>query len=196
MTAMHDGGSGLRERIIDEATRLFADKGFSATSIRELVEACRCTKPSLYYYFHSKESLFSEVVKLHVDTILDMGRTWVDSPGSVRERTHKAIEGFIDHASSHPHVMRLLQRIETRPEEDAPAFNIMATREFHLQLLSSLMEQGIAVGQIRNDALPLECALVIAGTLSFQFEMALATGSWERDRIHRTVDLIFDGIAP
>ncbi len=39
------------------AARLFADRGFDATSVREIVEAAGVTKPTLYYHFGSKQGL-------------------------------------------------------------------------------------------------------------------------------------------
>ncbi len=39
------------------ATRLFAERGFDATSIREIAEAAGVTKPALYYHFGSKQGL-------------------------------------------------------------------------------------------------------------------------------------------
>lgn len=39
------------------AARLFAARGFDATSVREIVEAAGVTKPTLYYHFGSKEGL-------------------------------------------------------------------------------------------------------------------------------------------
>jgi AcrR family transcriptional regulator len=39
------------------AARLFADRGYDATSVREIVEAAGVAKPTLYYHFQSKEGL-------------------------------------------------------------------------------------------------------------------------------------------
>ena len=39
------------------AAKLFAERGYDATSIREIVEAAGVAKPTLYYYFRSKEGL-------------------------------------------------------------------------------------------------------------------------------------------
>jgi AcrR family transcriptional regulator len=186
---------GLRERIIDTATRMFAEHGFSGTSVRKLAEACGCTKPALYYYFDNKETLFREVVAIHMDRTSRMLAEAIDSPGPVRVRVHASVAAFVQYAQAEPIVMRLLQRIETKPEEGAPEVNIMATRELHLQMISNLLQQGIASGQLRLDVAPADCALVFAGTLSFQFEMALARGVWDAQQIHRTADLIFDGIS-
>jgi AcrR family transcriptional regulator len=51
-----------KEQIAEQATILFRAKGFSATSIDEIVRACGITKGSLYYHFTSKEDLAIEVM--------------------------------------------------------------------------------------------------------------------------------------
>ena len=53
---------GAKERIRQAATDLFARKGFDATSVREIVEAAGVSKPTLYYYFKSKEGLAANLV--------------------------------------------------------------------------------------------------------------------------------------
>ena len=123
-----------------------------------------------------------------------MMREWVASHDSVRASTHHAMARFIDYAEANPNVMRLLQRVELQAEEAAPEFNVVATRDLHLQLITELVERGIRAGEIRDGVDPYDCALVIAGTMSFHFEFALYTSRWERERIHRTIDLVFDGI--
>lgn len=185
----------LRARIIDEATRLFAEQGFSATSVRQLVEACDCTKPSLYYYFDSKETLFLELVDLHMSEVNSVIETLIAGAVGVREAIHKAVSGYIDWAERNPLALQLLQRVEVQPEEGAPQISCGAARDLHLQMISNLIERGIASGELRGEVLPTDCALVIAGALSFQFELAIGSGRWNRDQIHRTVDLIFDGIS-
>lgn len=185
----------LRARILEEATRLFADQGFSATSMRQLVEACACTKPSLYYYFDSKETLFREVVELHMAACSSVIAALDGETGTVRQAIDRAVEAYLSWAVANPLALRLLQRVETRPEIDAPDLNIAAARELHLQMISRLIERGIERGELRSDIIPLDCALVLAGSLSFQFELALGMDRWDRDQIRRTIDLIFQGIA-
>jgi len=59
MNAPHDN----RARILDAAERLFATRGFSATSVREIVREAGVTNPMLYYYFGSKEDLFVHLLR-------------------------------------------------------------------------------------------------------------------------------------
>jgi AcrR family transcriptional regulator len=46
-----------REAIIQEAARLFIDQGFENTSLTEIGKALSVTKPTLYYYFKSKNDI-------------------------------------------------------------------------------------------------------------------------------------------
>ena len=50
------------ERIVREAWELFQLRGYRGTSVAELCERCGITKPTLYYYFHDKETLFIHVI--------------------------------------------------------------------------------------------------------------------------------------
>ncbi len=191
---MSDGG--LREHIIDAATRLFAERGFSATSIREVVEACSCTKPSLYYYFENKETMFSEIVNIHLRESDRMIEALTDEGGTTREAIKSVLTTFANWAENNPFAMRLLQRVENQAEEGAPKIEVACAREMHVNVMQDLIERGQKNAEVRSDIDPFDCALIIAGSLSFQFELYLATENWDLDRLHRTVDLIFDGIAP
>lgn len=55
--------SDVRERIFASALHHFSRKGYAATSLREICEDARTTKPMVYYYFGSKDELYSSVVK-------------------------------------------------------------------------------------------------------------------------------------
>jgi AcrR family transcriptional regulator len=49
--------ASTRERILGVALDLFTDQGFDGTSMREIAERLRITKPSIYYHFASKEEI-------------------------------------------------------------------------------------------------------------------------------------------
>jgi AcrR family transcriptional regulator len=52
-----------RDRIVEAALRLFAERGTTAVSMRELADAADVTVPGLYYHFASKADLISEVYR-------------------------------------------------------------------------------------------------------------------------------------
>ena len=61
-----------RMHILDVATGLFADKGFHATSISDIAEACDTSKSRLYHYFVSKEQLLFEILHSHACGLRDI----------------------------------------------------------------------------------------------------------------------------
>lgn len=53
----------VRERILDAAERLFAERGYSATSIREITGGAACNVAAVNYYFGGKRNLYREVFR-------------------------------------------------------------------------------------------------------------------------------------
>ncbi|GAB3657794.1 TetR/AcrR family transcriptional regulator [Streptomyces sparsus] len=49
------------QRLLADATRLLADRGYDRTSVQDIVEAAGVTKGALYHYFGSKDDLLHEV---------------------------------------------------------------------------------------------------------------------------------------
>lgn len=69
-----------RERFVAEATRLFASKGYAATSVADIQIACGLTGGSgaLYKHFPSKRALLAEVISTHVATMREGSRASED----------------------------------------------------------------------------------------------------------------------
>ena len=56
-----------RERLIEAAARVFAEKGFAATSLDEVADAAGLTKGAVYSNFENKEDLVAAVLSAHQD---------------------------------------------------------------------------------------------------------------------------------
>jgi AcrR family transcriptional regulator len=55
-----------RERILDVALELFAERGYDKTSLRDIAERLAITKAALYYHFESKQDILLELhLRLH-----------------------------------------------------------------------------------------------------------------------------------
>src|SRR5947208_13211616 len=51
-----------RDELLDLAARLFAERGFRATTVRDIAEAAGILSGSLYHHFDSKESMVDEIL--------------------------------------------------------------------------------------------------------------------------------------
>jgi AcrR family transcriptional regulator len=64
-----DLNGGRRQVILTEAARLFATRGFSATTIRDIADAAGILGGSIYYHFTSKEEIFLAVHSMAIETM-------------------------------------------------------------------------------------------------------------------------------
>jgi AcrR family transcriptional regulator len=84
-----------RERIVSEALRLFADRGYAATSVAE-IEAAAGLSPGaggLYRHFRSKEEVLSTAIREHIERtrrqitdVLAQSEAYKDRPLEIRLR--------------------------------------------------------------------------------------------------------------
>src|SRR5262245_47010693 len=58
-----------KQRILDSAERLFADRGFAATSLRTIIADAKVNLAAIHYHFHSKEALFDAVIARRLEPI-------------------------------------------------------------------------------------------------------------------------------
>ena len=58
-------GAETRQRIVEGALRLFAEKGVDGTSVRDIALAAAITEPAIYRHFESKDDLVWQVFSAH-----------------------------------------------------------------------------------------------------------------------------------
>ncbi|GGP99983.1 TetR/AcrR family transcriptional regulator [Streptosporangium pseudovulgare] len=80
----------VRQRLLSEATRLFAEQGFESTSVQEVVSAAGVTKGAMYHYFDSKDDLLHEIYGRVLRMQMERLTAIADGPGTVAERLHAA----------------------------------------------------------------------------------------------------------
>ncbi len=100
---------GTRERVLDAAERLFAERGFAATSVRDITDGAGANLGAVNYYFRSKENLYVEVFARRAgllrDPIVAAAREAVavartDPHGAFRALGRALLAPHEDHASS------------------------------------------------------------------------------------------------
>ena len=62
---------GKRRAILHRSAKLFAQNGYDRTSMAELAAACGISKALLYHYYAGKETLLFDILRLHLQDVLD-----------------------------------------------------------------------------------------------------------------------------
>jgi len=98
------GYDNQRELILARAAELFAERGYSATSMNEVARACDVSKASLYHYVDDKYRLLVEIAEGHVDRLRALAReeATVDDPAArLRGLIERFMSAYADARAAH-----------------------------------------------------------------------------------------------
>ena len=102
-------GQERRTQLLDIGRKLFAERGFEATSIEEVASRAGVTKPVVYEHFGGKEGLYAVVVDREMERVLE-GITGALSGGSARELLEQCALAFLVYIEEQPDGFRILVR--------------------------------------------------------------------------------------
>src|SRR6059058_4571764 len=101
--------SERRSAIEQAATRLFAERGYAATTVDDIVEAAGVTKPILYRHFESKQELCIALLERYRDELVAAPLSRFDPEAPDRSaQLVSMMEAWLEHAFRHPDSTRLL----------------------------------------------------------------------------------------
>ena|SRR5690554_10607 len=143
--------SGLNEnaaRILIAAARLFGQKGYSATSVREIVQEADVTNPMLYYYFESKEGVFHRLLDFVVEALHQAIEDAIAQHEHVRDRLDAIAHTFFDGVKIAPELVRFVYAVLFGPVQSRPGADIVAMQQKTHGLLHKVFEAGVARGEL------------------------------------------------
>src|ERR1043166_6753293 len=98
-----------RAQLVDVGRGVFAKRGYEATSVEEIAERARVSKPIVYEHFGGKEGLYAVVVDREVEQIVSRIVEAISS-GSPRERLERAALAFLTYVKERPDGFAVLVR--------------------------------------------------------------------------------------
>lgn len=92
-------GARTAVRLLDAAEMLFAQKGYDATSLRDVAAAVDIRQPGLYRHFENKEALYRQVLERALQPLVDVMEDVIArsaSEASYRTLTHRLLDVMAD----------------------------------------------------------------------------------------------------
>ena len=170
----------VRERIFASALRHFSQKGFAATSLREVSEDAQTTKPMIYYYFGSKEGLYASIVREILEAMADSIRSHLPAEAPVTEQAMAFCENYLDHFLQQEEIIALVLR-EVFGLGGVPMAEFsQGLGQRVRQPLDAILARGMDIGAFRRDGVG-SCATALTGILNM-FILAHVFGGAEIDR--------------
>lgn len=99
------GDAPAKRRILEEGLRLFAERGLSATSIRDIADAAGYTNPALYKHFATKEALALALFeRCYQEQVARLTRALATCEG-FEAQFHAYLVSFARLYDEHPHAV-------------------------------------------------------------------------------------------
>ena len=109
-----------RSRLLRAAVQVFNKKGYSAASVREIVELANVTKPALYYHFGSKEGVLQAILHEGLEEFRATAAKAIEMPGTTRERLTRLCEDLFGLFMENVPVIQVVHRAFHDPAGNPP----------------------------------------------------------------------------
>jgi AcrR family transcriptional regulator len=171
--------------------KLFADKGFDGTSMRDIAKAVGITLPTIYYYFSNKEGLYGAVLQQVIEKFIEATATAAVGVEGIREML--VAMGMAKHRfiAENREMMLLYLREMYSPKG---AVNLNENMEKGVMMLEMLVREGIEKGELRQVD-PNIAAWYLTGVFSTYDMRIVGSGRLPSEKEIRTVvDLALGGL--
>lgn len=107
-----------RREILDEALGVFSSKGYHNTSMNEVAEAVKVTKPVVYQHFDSKRALYIELLHDVADDLVATVTKAAAGTSDPREQTERGMVAYFRWVSERRDAFSLLFESSERVDEE------------------------------------------------------------------------------
>jgi TetR/AcrR family transcriptional regulator, cholesterol catabolism regulator len=133
--------------VIDSSARIFATKGFHATSIQDLAEATGLKAGGLYHYIGSKDELLVRVCDELMEPLLDAVRVIAASGDPARTQLHQIMRVWVAHIERKRDHMLVFEQERHVLAHGSQWQHVRRQRKEFEELLGEIFAQGERVGE-------------------------------------------------
>jgi AcrR family transcriptional regulator len=194
----------VRDRLLGEATKLFAQSGYRGTTVDEIVAAAKVNKRMVYHYFGDKEKLYHAVL---IEAYRGLETVEVEALSHTQDiatLTESIVRSYFDFLAAHPEFVRLILWENLNDGRGLAQTDSKLSKDPMLSALNRLLRDGIAAGSIRPDMDARHLLISIIGlclvyssnryTLSQALRMDLGSARVRTQGIRHVTQLLLDGI--
>ena len=188
----------VQERILDEAARIFARKGYQLAKLTDIADAVGLHVTALRYHFLTKDDLVEDMMNslvIHVHDHLQASVAHFDADASARSKIEAAAEAYMiatakkrEHMEAHANVLN-----QVPPD----------LRERHFKYLKAnndfwrnLVEEAVNAGELRSGLNASVATQVLMGSLIWTREWYDPAKSSPQEIAREILEILFNGIAP
>lgn len=188
-------GERLRQ-ILERAARVICQRGFEATSMQEIADACGLTKAGLYHHVKTKDALLLAIMNYGMDLFEEVVIDRVSGIADPLERLRATMARNVELVTtdSSKEVTIILHEHQTLT--GAAQREINARKKRYVSFLEGSLREAIERGQIRPVD-PTLAAFSFLGVVLWTYKWYRASGRISPSELAGgMIELFFDGLLP
>jgi len=186
-----------RKRILSAAAKLFSRHGFETVSVQDICDQAEITKPTLYYYFKSKQNLYDQLLVEAIDLMDLYMQSTTRADLSFCERLERMFVEMLRYVEDNEDYTRFIMRIYSPVKVDAPCSMMQDHPHKRFIRIKEMMEEGIKRKELPADLdVPVAAMVVIGSINTLIIHTLLKTGLTynKQDISKRMIKFIFGSI--
>ncbi len=192
-----------RDEILAAAARVFAEKGFEGTTVKQLEKATGLTRGGLFFHFAGKRDLYLAVLR---KTLLEeplaeaastIGKLALEAESAEASvfAVFQAVRGW---HQEHPEAMQFFQQLAVRrdADEDLARLDVEISSTFR-QVMTAVIRALQNKGTLNRDIDAATAAALMHGVMDQLMELTLSMSDEEAERVARaTFRVMGEGLRP
>ncbi|UDL06526.1 TetR/AcrR family transcriptional regulator [Marinobacter sp. CA1] len=144
--------ASARGRLLKEAAKLFRDKGYERTTVRDLAAAVGIQSGSLFHHFRSKEDILKAVMVETIQLNTALMRAAVEAADSHEDKLRALIRAELESVLGQTGEAMAVLVFEWRSLSDGAQAEVLALRDIYEQLWLDVLATLAEAGAIKADA--------------------------------------------
>ena len=187
-------GRRTLRKLLDASAIEFGEKGFHEASVSSITRRAGVALGTFYTYFDSKDALFRALVLDMSENVRTSARAAIDEGMGALETERAALTAFLDFASEHKEVYRIIDEAEfVDPASYRTHYETIAER------IQQRLREGAEAGEMRDDLGEVEAWAVMGMNVFIGLRFAIwssETDTLSHEDVARKVNrLLADGVA-
>jgi AcrR family transcriptional regulator len=131
-----------QQQVVATAARVFAERGYQATSMQDLTEATGLAAGGLYHYIGSKERLLFRICDELLEPLLERARAIVAGEAPATEHLHELLRAWLAHIATHRDHMLVFAQERHVIERDPQWREVRRQRKAFEKILDDVLARG------------------------------------------------------
>jgi AcrR family transcriptional regulator len=183
-----------RRKILDGAAELFTQRGFHATTVREIGDHVGIGQSSLYYHAKNKSQILVDIHEEFMDGLVAAMQGIASGPGTGLEKLDLVVHALLQQMAEHRDVVTVVIH-ERRSLPERATVSIQEKRDHIDAVIDGILRAGIDDGTIRRGSVRLTRLAITSMTNGAHTWLEPAGSPSVAEIADALIDLLHNGVA-